>query len=293
LIFTFVPSAARAQAPPAALLVLQVPPSARPASLAGAWVTGRDSDVLFYNPAQLIGARAGFNFSFTQHGSASRSASVASISTGGKWSLTLGWGAQFLTFDAPDAAPYPFTPDVLIGGVSSNAFSAQLGVGGAIVYKNLRIGAVGKYATDRFAATGAHAFLVDVGAARNLFGGVVAGSVQNLGRGSANGARVDVPRQVLVGYSIGRPVGEFDVALFTQTTFRKDWTSPAAGVDLGYSWIEGYSVAVRAGVMRPAIDAQKPFTLGGALTADRLTIEYGLQFFDAGRKSHVVTVRWQ
>lgn len=293
LILAGAPALARAQAPPAALLVLQVPPSARPASLAGSWVTGRDSDVLFYNPAQLIGARSGFNFSFTQHGPASRSASIGSISSGGKWSLTLGWGAQFLTFEAPDAAAYPFTPDVLIAGSSSNAFSAQLGVGGAIVYKNIRIGATGKYATDRFASTGAHAFLVDVGAARNLFGGVVAGSVQNLGRGFANGAHVDVPRQVLAGYSISRPVGEFDLALFTQVTFRKDWTSPAAGVDLGYSWIEGYSVAVRAGVMRPLTDSQKPFTIGGALTADRLTIEYGVQFFDAGRRSQTVTVRWQ
>lgn len=293
LILASSPSIARAQAPPAALLVLQVPPSARPASLAGAWVAGRDSDVIFYNPAQLIGARAGFNFSFTQHGPASRSASVASISSGGKWSLTLGWGAQVLTFDAPAGAPYPFTPGVLVGGESSNALSAQLGVGGAIVYRNIRIGAAGKYATDRLSATAAHAFLLDVGAARNLFGGVVAGSVQNIGRGFSNGSRVDVPRQVRAGYSISRPVGGFDAALLTQVTFRQDWTSPAAGVDLGYSWIEGYVVALRAGVMRPPADSQRPFTLGGALTADRLTIEYGVQFFDAGRASHTVTVRWQ
>jgi len=292
-LLALIPTLAHAQAPPAALLVLQVPPSARPASLAGAWVAGRDNDVIFYNPAQLIGARSGFNFSFTQHGPASRSASVASTSTAGKWSLTLGWGAQFLTFDAPEASPYPFTPDVLIDGESSNALSAQLGVGGAIVYKNIRIGATGKYATDRFSSTDAHAFLLDLGAARNLLGGVVAGSVQNIGRGYSNGSRVDVPRQVLAGYAISRPLGEFDVALLTQVTFRKDWTSPAAGVDLGYSWIEGYSVAVRAGVMRPFAETQQPFTLGGAFTADRLTVEYGVQFFDAGRASHTVTVRWQ
>ena len=293
LTFAGVPSMAHAQAPPAALLVLQIPPSARPASLAGAWVAGRDSDVIFYNPAQLIGARTGFNFSFTQHGPASRSASVASISSGGKWSLTLGWGAQVLTFDPPIAASYPFSPDILTGGSSSNGLSAVLAVGGAIVYKNTRIGVAGKYASDRFPTTNAHGFLLDVGAARNLFGGVVAGAVQNLGNGYANGAPVDVPRQVLAGYSISRPVGELDLALLTQVTFRKDWTSPAAGVDLGYSWIEGYSVALRAGVMRPLVDSQRPFTLGGAFTADRLTIEYGVQFFDAGRASHTVTVRWQ
>ena len=54
-----------AQAPPTGPLVLHIPSSARTAALANAWVAGRDQDVIFHNPAQLIGARSGFDLSLS------------------------------------------------------------------------------------------------------------------------------------------------------------------------------------------------------------------------------------
>jgi hypothetical protein len=81
--------------------------------------------------------------------------------------------------------------------------------------------------------------------------------------------------------------------LYGQVTMRPDWVAPAAGAEIGYSWIEGYLVTVRAGVRRPETDAQNPVSIGAAFTADRLTIEYGVQFVEGGRASHGVTVRWR
>jgi hypothetical protein len=34
-------------------------------------------------------------------------------------------------------------------------------------------------------------------------------------------------------------------------------------------------------------------SLGAAFTADRITVEYAMQFVDGGRASHGVTVRWR
>ena len=56
------PVRAYAQTPAGPLLLL-VPATPRTAALGNAWVAGRDQDVLFYNPAQLIGARQGLDVS--------------------------------------------------------------------------------------------------------------------------------------------------------------------------------------------------------------------------------------
>ena len=61
-----------AQAPPAAPLVLQLPATARAAALGDAWVTGRDSEVIFYNPAQIIGASRTFGVTLGRPGPGSR-----------------------------------------------------------------------------------------------------------------------------------------------------------------------------------------------------------------------------
>jgi hypothetical protein len=74
---------------------------------------------------------------------------------------------------------------------------------------------------------------------------------------------------------------------------RTGWIAPAAGFEVGYSWIEGYSVALRVGARRPETDAGQPMSLGASFTADRLTVEYAAQFIDGGRISNGVTVRWR
>src|SRR5262245_51067684 len=92
------PAPAMAEAPPAGPLRLKVAATPRTAALGNAWVAGRDQEVLFYNPAQLIGARTGMDLNITRHVSKGTTVGLGSVYAGGKWSLTMGWGVQFAEF---------------------------------------------------------------------------------------------------------------------------------------------------------------------------------------------------
>ena len=269
------PALAAAQAPPTAPLVLTTPSSARVTALGGAWVAGRDQDVIFSNPAQLVGVRTDFSVSMARFGKQANMASLTSAYAAGKLSFTLGWGVQMINFQTGDAQS-------LLGTV-----------GGAVLYKNFRIGASAKYASDR-ANTNQHALLADVGVARNLWGGTLAVAGQNLGRNTLGDLGIaKLPRQIVAGFSKTQPAGPLDLAVFTQVSHRTGWNSAAAGLEAGYSWIEGYSVTGRVGVRRPETTSEKPVSLGGAFTADRLTVEYALQMFDNSKHTHLVTIRWR
>jgi hypothetical protein len=292
-----------AQAPPIPPLILHLPASARTAALGNAWVAGRDQDVVFYNPAQIINAARNFGVTIDRPGPAGTALSAASSYAAGKYSLTLGWGARLLNFGVDPAAPYPYTVDNLLTKGTANGQSLLLTFAGAIVYKNFRIGGAGKFVSDSVATpAGApapvsidqHAWLADVGVARNLWGGVAAFSVQNLGRTTAvDASTLITPRQSLAGYAISKPAGPLDLSMFGQVTMRSGWWAPAGGLEVGYSWIEGYTVTARVGATRPETTAEQPIALGAALAADRLTIEYAIRFFDGGHTSNTVTVRWR
>lgn len=296
-------SLAYAQAPPTGPLVLHVPTSARTAALANAWVAGRDLDVIFHNPAQLIGARSGFDISLARLGPASKMVSMGSIYAAGKWSATFGWGAQIVGFNADAASSYPYSPDLTLADGDRSGTSALVTAGGAIVIKGFRVGASAKYVTDIVATSPAvlnpvrinqHRLLVDVGVARNLFGGAAAIAFQNLGSHSRDGGvLLRVPRQVALGWSMTKVAGPLDLGIFTQVAARQDWVAPAAGVEVGYSWIEGYGMTFRVGGRRPETDAEKPLSLGAAFTIDRLTVEYALRLFDGGKSANGVTLRWR
>ena len=91
-------SLAHAQPPATGPLLLRIPATPRTAALGNAWVAGRDQEVLFYNPAQLIGARTGLDLSLIRFGHGTTT-TLGGVYTGGKLSLTLGWGAQIAAFD--------------------------------------------------------------------------------------------------------------------------------------------------------------------------------------------------
>jgi hypothetical protein len=295
------PVSASAQSSTGPLLLL-VPATPRTAALGNAWVAGRDQEVLFYNPAQLIGARQGLDLSITRHGGEGTTWGLGSVYAGGKWSLTLGWGAAFADFSPSPGTPYPYAPDVLLARGSASGSSALAAVGGAITYKGFRMGAAGKYAADHIAmpadagtaSIDEHAWVLDAGVARNMFGGVGAASIQNLRGGSYDGEpRLALPRQVLLGWSRQKQAGQLDLGIYTQVLVRGGWVSPSGGLEVGYGWIEGYYVALRVGGRRPDADTEQPVTFGAAFTADRLTVEYGVQFFDGGRAANGVTIRWR
>lgn len=292
-----------AQAPPTGPLVLHVPVSARTTALANAWVAGRDQEVVFHNPAQLIGARPGFDVSFTRMGPAGQMVSAGSVFAAGKWSLTFGWGAQLVGFNADAATQYPYSPDILLAEGSRTGTSTLLTGGAAILVKKFRIGVAAKYASDLAGASmtsllpiraNHQVVLADIGAARNLFGGAAAVAFQNLGRHSRdNGSVLTLPRQVALGWSTTKVAGPVDVGLYTQVTARRHWTAPAAGVEVGYSWIEGVSLQLRAGARRPETTTETPWSFGAAFTLDRLTVEYAVRLFDEGRSANGVTLRWR
>lgn len=292
-----------AQAPATGPLVLHLPTSARTAALADAWVAGRDFDVIFRNPAQIIGTRSTLDVSVGRLGPASKMLSSGAIYAAGPRSLTLGWGVHVVGFSAPPTASYPYDPDLTLADGSRNGTSLLLTLGGAVVVKGFRVGVAGKYVSDIVAASTAvlnpvrvnqHRILADVGVARNLFGGAAAIAFQNVGKHSRNdGLYLPVPRQIAVGWSSTRAAGQLDLGLFSQVTVRKGWTSPALGVEAGYSWIEGVNVTLRAGVRRPETDREKPYSFGAAFGFDRLITEYAIRFFDGGKAAHGVTLRWR
>ncbi len=269
LLATLWPGTARAQAP----IVLGAPTSARATALGGAWVSARDQDVVFANPAEIIGARSDFAVTMTRLGPGENGGAFGAIYAGGKMSFTLGFGAQVI-----------------------NTADRQLSlavIDAAVVYKGFRIGAAGKYAANGTAAN-PHTTLLDIGVGRNLFGGVAGLAVQNLGSATrSDSPNAQLKRQVALGWSKSDSAGPLDLALFTQLTARSGWASPAAGLEAGYSWIEGLSIALRAGVRRPELSSEKPVALGAAFTADRFTLEYAVRFFDNSRRAHVVTIRWR
>jgi hypothetical protein len=301
LLVLVLPAHADAQPPPVAPLVLRVPASVRATALGDAWVAGRDQDVIFYNPAQLIGLRQDFSVSLARRGPASTLASMSSVYAAGKLSLTLGWGVKVVSFTTRANEPYPYTLDVLSTRGPADAMSVAATAGGAIAYRGFRIGAAGKYVSDRISGTTSdagttnhRALLADLGVAHSLLGGMAGLSVQNLGHRTISDAPgVRLPRQILAGWSTVKQAGPVDLGLFTQVAARRGWVTPGAGLEVLYSWIEGYSVALRAGARRPETSAERPVAIGGAFTADRFTFEYALQFLDDGRHAHGMTVRWR
>jgi hypothetical protein len=288
-----------AQAPASGPLILLLPASTRAIGLGNAWVAGRDEDVLFYNPAQIVGTRAGFEATVGRYGSGSTLGSMASVFAGGP--LTLGWGVQFVNFTTAPGTPYPFVPATLTNSGQTDAFALMATVGGAMTFKRFKIGISLKYAEDQVAETPAggiamrhDAFLGDIGVAHNLWGGVAGLAMQNIGRGWVEGTtRIDTPTEESLGWFRTQQLGELDLGFAGQVTARSGWVSPGGGIEVGYGWIEGYSVALRAGARRPEDSGEKPVGFGATFNGDRLTLDYGLQLFDGGRVAHRVTFRWR
>lgn len=254
------PSTARAQ-----FMIL----NARAAALGGAWVTGRDQDVVFTNPAQIIGARNDFAATLLRSGETGRGAGLGSTYSGGKWSFSLGWGAQ------------------------GDDRHAVAGIAGAIQYKGFKTGVTTKYVTNRDLAA-ERVWLVDAGLSRSLLSGTVGLAVRNLGVDSTYAWRHErFARQVVAGYSRAWSAGPLDLAAFGEVGRRSGFTSAGAGLEAGYSWIEGVSVQVRAGLRRADLSTDRPLTMGAGFSLDRLTVDYALRLYTESRRAHVVTLRWR
>lgn len=294
----------RAQAQDAGPVALLLPVSASAASSGNAMVSVRDDYVIFSNPAQIAPTN-GFGFSLATFGSDSRAMAATTVVTVGTY--TFGWGVHLVDFSTPRSnTTYPFAPAALTVSGDADIFSMVATMAASRTIKGFRVGLAAKYAQDvvpretavsgiLVVPTRGAALLADIGAARPLLGGTAGLAVQNAGDSYRVGAtRYDVPTQVLLGWSDQRQMGPLDLAYTTQVTARRaGWVSPGAGLEARYSWIDGYAVSGSVGARRTETDDERPVGLGASFSADRLLVQYGVNFFAGNTAAHRVTLRWR
>src|SRR5262245_2182876 len=283
-------------------LVLRLPSSARTLAMGNVGIVGRDDDVLFYNPAQLVAARgtsvSGERFSrFARSGTLS---SVIRFNNGG-----IGIGATVSNFRSTSGLGVPVDRLDMRGEAPLNAGSSNaLAVGIGQVFKGTRVGITGKYFDEPGDVNRSNALVVDAGVARDFFGYSFGLAVQNIGphleipqlEGPVAARQASIPTSGLplsatLGAGRGLPVGPFDLVATTAVSWLRDgFVSPAGGAELGWSWLEGYNIVLRAGARRP-VRGEGPVTAGAGFIMDRLAIDYAIETLSGGRAGHRIGLR--
>jgi hypothetical protein len=300
----------RAQSGLYAPLVLQLPASTRMLAMGNMGVAGRDDDVLFANPAQLVVARgtslSGERYSSTSSGLALSSASA--FNNGG-----IAVGVSLVDYDSPFGT-FPSNRETMRVAGPGTGLSVNAALGIAQVVKSIRVGGAVKYVEDDLPNVRASRGVVDVGLAKDMWRYyTVALAVQNIGAGTSmpceivvqsvdcshslsTGFRpgstvVPMPIRTTLGIAGAAPAGEFDlVGTAGVSVLRKDFVIPAGGAEIGYSWLDGYNIALRAGARRP-LTGEGPFTVGAGFRMDRLFIDYALETLSNSRVAHRVGLR--
>ena len=296
--------AVHANAQDAGPLALVLPISARAASLGNAWVAGRDEYVIFHNPALVNTTAMPFGVSVGSFGRHAFSLATAAGWTVGP--INFGWGVHLVNFSIPRTAAYPYSLRSVLGSGDADVSSLQTVAAANMLWKGMRFGVGAKYAQDMaphsvsatssvVLPTRGSAILADLGVSRPLLSGTAGLAVQNIAAPYSLGTHsVSVPTQIALGWTALKQWGELDYGFATQVMARRHgWISPAAGLDVGYSWIEGYSMNGRVGARRPESKDERPVSVGAAFNADRLNVEYGLGFFAGNERVHRLTLRWR
>jgi len=288
--------ATHAQTTPLGPIVLVLPASPRTLALGDVGVTSRDDDVLFFNPAQLAVA-TGYSASverFSSNVALTSLSAVTRFNGGG-----IGLGMRMANYYLPGAATtLPAAPTTIPGLFESGttpATSVELSAGLAQVIKGWRVGAAGELAEDQDVGNRFARGLLDVGVSKQVFGSYTVGaSVQNIGQdfeeeivatelNTGRRESVNLPRMATLGISRGGPVGEFDLFGTAAVSWNRDNSLyPAGGLEVNYSWLSGYNIALRAGGRRP-LPGEEAFTAGAGFTMDRLSIDYALETLSGGR----------
>jgi hypothetical protein len=304
MVTTAVTSTARAQAPtPAgpkapdqreryAPLVLKLPATARVLSLGGARVALRDADAVFGNPA-LVGTATALAVGAERYASGATAGQFASSSTIGP--LGIGVGVHMLDA-APSSGVFPAASEVLTRATVPGTSSLAASVAASLTWKQLRWGVAATYLNERVADDQARGVAFDLGASKSLpfLGSTVGVAVQHLGsRLAVAGRRAALPTQLALGIATApRGIGAWvDVAGTAELDVRRDGALyPRGGVEVSYVPIEGVSFTGRVGGRRPQLRAEQPFTAGGGITVDRVTLDYGWETLREGA-GHRLTLR--
>lgn len=269
-------------------LVLQLPATARATGLGGAVVAVRDVDAIFGNPA-LVGVASGTTISLTRFSRHAGMGALAASSSLGVFNV--GIGVQFVDFESTSFG-IPVGSRVLTGPADGAGSSLVGAFAMNAVVRSLRWGVAVKYVEDRVTSWREGSPSVDIGMATQ--GQTTwAFAVQNIGPGMDIGAgRAELPLRVSAGASrFGVPVGPFDVgATVSLSALPGDLLAPAAAMEWAYTPLDGYNIAVRAGVRRPELREQQPFSGGASFTLDRFTLDYAVEDL-AGGAAHRLALR--
>ena len=266
--------------------------STRALAMGDANTAGRDDDVIFYGPAQLAIARGTSVAAgrYDAHLSNVTAASTVRLASGG-----VGIGAQVTTGRNAPACAAP-----------ENFARSLIAVGAAQTYKRFRVGVTGKYVSRQLGDDRASHLLADVGVARDVSvidntSLAVALAVQNIGASAVDATELQSPLRGALGLAIGGPVKALDVVLAAQLALEQNGEESilrhgrglaGGGVELGYSWLDGYSVSLRAGARTPPpLTDLRRFTAGAGLVLDRLAIDYAAEELVGTRFSHRLGVR--
>jgi hypothetical protein len=259
-------------------------------------VAGRDDDVLFYNPAQLVAAR-GTSASAEQFSSTARTGAWSSVIRFNSGGVAI--GGTIAEFDSPLAA-YPVARADLVSGGPVLGSSGSFVLGFAQPVKSVRIGGAAKFVEERIGPTRSARGLFDVGLGRDFFGYAFGLAVQNIGESFApttppgsefilRGSRM--PLRTTFGAMRGWNTNTFDfTATAAVSTLRDGFVVPAGGAEMSYSWLDGYTVIFRAGGRRPE-HGEGPITAGLGLTVDRLSIDYALETLSGSRVANRIGLR--
>lgn len=288
---------AAAQRPETAPLLPLLPGSTRALALGGAYpIGGTDSDAIFYNPAVSDRLR-GASLAVQWAGSATTLHTLSAATEW--WGGALGIGVMAADYHAhtgDDGTIFlPGSAAALLerGGTAGSERAALLSYGRRI--RGLRLAATGKLLEQRTQAERNVTVAGDVAAAVNVSYFTIGVAAQNLGPGiEVEGRDYDLPLRAALNASGNQllPVGPFDLGAAAEVAWtRHGVVVPAGGLELAYWPIAGRTFTVRAGARRP-LEGEKPFTLGGGFTGDRISLDYAFVPLDDGQL-HRVGVRWR
>ncbi len=274
--------------------ILLVPASTRALGMGNVGIASRDDDVLFYNPAQLAIAR-GTSAQVEWFPQESHAGTVSSVLRFWKGGLAVGASAREYQI------PVFVNPGPVLIGTSPVDTSSLVGaIGIGQTFKGFRVGATAKYAEETSNLLHFAKGAADVGVARDFFSRIVTVglSVQNLGSTSddeatqVTGTRVELPLRETLGAAVSTEAGPFDLVATADAMYGRaeEHVRPAGGVELGWSWLSGYEIAVRAGARDPE-PGEEAFTAGAGFTRDRVSIDYALETVAGARVAHRIGIR--
>jgi hypothetical protein len=286
---TLVPGRLAAQCLP---LRLPMGGSTRALAMGDANTAGHDDDVIFSNPAQLAVAR-GTSASVERYSdrlSGGALSATSRIASGG-----IGVGAQLVSgSNAPQcriaslgpAGTFVYSPAPL------NVTRMRAVVGAAQTFKRFHLGAAAKYDAEQGGDARTSRVMVDAGVSRDMtlsdFIPLSVGvAVQNIGTSATDTLELNTPLRAAIGASSGGPVGPIDLAVAldvaaernaTMSLLRHGRVIAGIGTEIGYEWLDGYSVALRIGERVPPTRTDlRHFTFGVGLVLDRLSFDYAAE----------------